>query len=183
MIWVDTPFADNQGNNVDSSWTLTYSFRGSIAAAGIDAVGVATGSGWTTTVTPAQSAAMNTGGLPLIWYWSAWALKAGVRHTAGDGTLQVKPNLAALTAGSSTYDGRSVAEQTLSAIETEISARATGGMTVEYTIGNRSLKKEPMAALIALRTTYKGIVARERRGQQIANGLGNPTRVGVRFTS
>jgi len=182
LSWTDYAFGDSLGVVVDSSsYTLTYSFRGPAAAGGVDIVGTAKGSGWTFTITPTQSAAFNTGSTPLTWYWQAAATKAGVRVTAGDGSLFVKPNLAGLTAGSATFDGTSQAEKILAAIEAEISARATGGMTLEYTIGNRSLKKEPMNALLQLRSTYKMIVARERRAQQIANGLGNPGRVGVRF--
>ena len=38
-----------------------------------------------------------------------------------------------------------------------------------------------MSALMALRSQYRLIVSRERRAQQIANGLGNPQRLGVKF--
>lgn len=183
LSWVDYAFGDALGASVDSgSYSLAYSFRGPIAGAGVDVVGTPKGTGWSFALTTAQSAAMNTGTAAQTWYWQAAATKAGVRVTAGDGSLLVKPNLAGLAAGSSSFDGTSPAEKILAAIEAEILARTTGGMTVEYTIGNRSLKKEPMAALIALRSTYKLVVSRERRGQQIANGLGNPGRVGVRFT-
>jgi hypothetical protein len=183
LSWVDYAFSDSLGSSVDSgSYSLAYSFRGPIAAAGIDVVGTVKGNGWGFTLTTAQSAAMNVGATPQTWYWQAFATKTGVRITAGDGSLYVKPNLSGLAAGSSLFDGTSPAEKILAAIEAEITARATGGMTLEYTIGTRSLKKEPITALLALRTQYKLIVSRERRGQQIANGLGNPGRVGVRFT-
>ena len=184
LTWVDYAFGDALGASVDSSaYSLAYSFRGPVAAAGLDVVGTPSGTGWSFVLTTAQSAAMNVGATPQTWYWQASATKAGVRVTAGDGSLWVKPNLAGLAAGSTLFDGTSAAEKILAAIETEITARATGGMTVEYTIGNRSLKKEPITALLTLRSQYKLIVSRERRGQQIANGLGNPGRVGVRFTS
>ncbi|MEO8804648.1 MAG: hypothetical protein ABI433_01085 [Burkholderiaceae bacterium] len=184
LTWVDYAFGDALGASVDAgAYSLAYSFRGPVAAAGLDVVGTPRGTGWSFTLTTAQSAAMNVGATPQTWYWQASATKAGARVTAGDGSLYVKPNLAGLTAGSSLFDGTSPAEKILAAIEAEITARATGGMTLEYTIGNRSLKKEPIGALLALRTSYKLIVSRERRGQQIANGLGNPGRVGVRFTS
>lgn len=183
LTWIDYAFRDALGASVDSgSYSLAYSFRGPVAAAGLDVIGVLTGTGWGFTLTTAQSAAMNAGATPQTWYWQASATKSGVRVTAGDGSLWVKPNLAGLAAGSTLFDGTSAAEKILAAIETEITARATGGMTLEYTIGSRSLKKEPISALLELRSRYKLIVSRERRGQQIANGLGNPGRVGVRFT-
>ena len=68
----------------------------------------------------------------------------------------------------------------LDAIETLIESKGAADV-IEYTIGNRSLKKEPMAALLELQSRYQLIVSRERRAQQIANGLGNPQRLGVRF--
>ena len=181
--WLDVPFNDAQGNGVNSgTYTLKYSFRGPIGTAGIDLTATASGNGWSTTLSTTQSAAMNVGAVSQTWYWQAYATATGVRLTAGEGTLFVKPNLSGLTIGSTTYDGTSPAEKILAAIEAEILARATGGMTVEYTIGNRSLKKEPMAGLLTLRSQYRLTVSRERRAQAIANGLGNPGRVGVRFS-
>jgi len=178
--WLDLPFGDPLGASVDSSsYALAYSFRGPIASAQVDLTGTASGTGWQFTLTTVQTAAFNTGAAPAKWFWSAYASKTGVRLTAGQGTLLVKPNLAGITGA--VYDGSSPNEQILKAIDTEIAARISGGATVEYTIGTRSLKKEPMAALLELQTRYRTKVARERRAQAIANGLGNPSRLGVRF--
>ena len=63
----------------------------------------------------------------------------------------------------------------------ELTARVSGGLTLEYTIGSRSLKKEPTASLMALEQRCLRIIARERNAQAAANGLGNPKRLGVRF--
>ena len=179
--WIDYAFGDPLGASVDASaYALTYSLRGPVATAGFDLVGTAAGTSWSFVLTSAQSAALNISSAPLRWYWSAYASKTGVRLTAGQGTLTVRPNMAALSVAS-VFDGSSPAEQILTAIQAEITARVTGGATVEYTIGNRSLKKEPMSALMALRSQYRLIVSRERRAQQIANGLGNPQRLGVKF--
>lgn len=179
--WVDYPFGDALGASVDAgSYSLSYSLRGPIAGASVDLVGTPAGTGWSFVLTSAQSAALNTGSVTTKWYWAAYASKAGsVRVTAGQGVLQVRPNLAALSGVA--YDGSTAAEKTLAAIQAEIDARINGGATVEYTIGSRSLKKEPMAALLELQSRYQLIVSRQRRAQQIANGLGNPQRLGVRF--
>jgi hypothetical protein len=175
--WQDVAFQDGLGANVGSAdYALTYSLRGPGPV--LDLTGTSQGTGWAFSLTPEQSAPLNPGPANAIWYWQAYATKTGVRLTAGDGTLVVRPNLAGVT---TTFDGSSPAEKILKAIETEIAARINGGATVEYTIGTRSLKKEPLAALLALRSTYRTIVSRERRGQMIKNGLGNPGRVGVRF--
>jgi hypothetical protein len=176
--WLDASFADGVGASVDSSaYVLTYYFRGADAAAKLDLTGTASGSGWQFTLGTAASAAFNTGSVNTRWNWVAVATKASVRITAGEGVLIVKPNLANIT----TYDGRSAAEQVLATVEAAILARTNGDMVTEYTIGSRSLKKEPMTALLELRSRYRLIVSRERKAQAIKNGLGNPTRLGVRF--
>ena len=179
--WTDTAFADSANSPVDSgTYTLTYSFRGSIAAGNVDIVGVATGTGWKTSLTTAQSAAMNTTASALTVYWQAVATKSGVRVTAGTGTLLLKPNVAGLSTGA-TFDGRTQTELDLAAIKAEMSSRISGGATVEYTIGTRSLKKEPMAALIAMEQRLMRIIAREKRAAAAANGLGYTGRLAVRF--
>lgn len=179
--WLDTAFTDALGASVDAgSYALSYSLRGPVAAAKVDLAGTPVGTGWSLSLTSAQTAAFNTGTTTATWYWAAYASKTGVRLTAGQGVLVVRPNLAAID-NATVYDGKSKAEQVLAAIDTEISARISGGATLEYTIGTRSLKKEPMTALLQLRSQYRLIVSRERRGQQIANGLGNPQVMGVRF--
>lgn len=178
VSWTDYAFPDPQGASVGSiDYTLTYSFRG--PGTPLDLTGTSQGTGWLFNMTAAQSALFNAGNGNLTWFWQAYAVKALVRVTAGDGTLVVKPNFSVIT--STTFDASSQAEKILKAIEAEIQARIDGGATVEYTIGTRSLKKEPLAELLKLRSSYRNIVSRERRSQMIKNGLGNPSRVGVRF--
>ena len=179
--WTDVAFADSQGSPIDSgAWSLTYSFRGPIPAGNVDVSGVAKGTGWSMALTSAQTAAMNTLATQQTWYWQAVATKTGGRVTAGSGTLLVKPNVAGL-ATNAIFDGRSQAELDLAAVRAEISARVSGGATLEYTIGTRSLKKEPMAALVQIEQRCLRIVARERAAASAANGLGRPGRIGVRF--
>lgn len=180
--WQDIAFtrADSTAVSSAGGWALTYSLRGQVVAGNIDLLGVAQGSGWKTSLTAAQSAALNTTPGTVVWYWQAFATLGAERATAGEGTLLVKPNISAL-ATNVTFDGRSPAETTLAAIESEISARINNGASLEYSIGNRSLKREPLTTLLTLRSSYRLMVSRERRSQAIANGLGNPSRVGVRF--
>lgn len=172
VTWNDNAARDNLNNPITSvDWSLAYYFRG---AQTLNVTSTANGPGWTTTITAAQSANLSAGTL----YWQAVATKLTSRITLGTGTLKVTPNLVAV---SGVFDGRSEAEQALDAINAEISARLTGGTTEEYTIGNRSLKKTPMKDLVALQSRYKTIVTRERQAQAIANGLGNPRALYVRF--
>jgi len=180
--WTDYSLTDSKGAPVDSgSYTLTYAFRGTVAAGNFDLAGTPSGTGWTFAMSIAQSTALNTGATALTWYWQAVATKSQVRVTAGTGTLLAQPNVAGM-ATEGTFDGRSQAEKDLAAIRAEMSARITGGATLEYTVGSRSLKKEPMAALVAMEQRCLRIVARERRASAGANGLGYSGRLGVRFT-
>jgi hypothetical protein len=51
----------------------------------------------------------------------------------------------------------------------------------EYTIGSRRLKKMEMADLLTLESSLKTEVKREQKASMIANGLGNPHNLFVRF--
>lgn len=176
ITWADDAAVDNMGNAISSpTWSLTYYVRGEVHH-GLTLVGVASGGGWETTITAAQSATLPAG----VFYWQAAASSGIERITLGQGVITIEPNLA-YTGNPAAFDGRSEAEQVLAAIDAEIKARATGGTAEEYTIGNRSLKKTPMRDLVALQSRYKSIVVRERQAQKIAQGLGNPRAMYVRF--
>lgn len=180
--WTDNAFQRGDGSNVSAAggWALSYVFRGPIPAANLTLAGTPQGSGWLFSLSSAQSAAFNPTPAKSVWYWQAVATLASDKATAGDGTLTVKAGVATLDPAAA-YDGRSPAEIVLANIEKEIAARVNGGASVEYTIGTRSLKKEPLTALMTLRSQYRTIVQRERRAQGLANGMGNPGRIGVRF--
>lgn len=170
--WQDASARDNLDNALTSdAWTLHYYLRG---AQSLDLTSTANGPGWSTSITAEQSAALTPG----VFYWQAVATNASQRITLGTGQITITPNLSSAAAG---YDGRSQSQIALDAINAEIQARLTGGMAEEYTIGNRSLKKTPMKDLIAMQSRYKSIVARERQASQIAQGLGNPRALYVRF--
>lgn len=174
ITWKDDASRDNLGNAVTSGdWALAYYIRGAQA---LTVNSVASGNGWQTTITAAQSGALAAG----LYYWQAVASKGDDRITLGSGQITVLANLA-YTGSPTAYDGRSEAEQILDAINTEIKARLQGGATIEYSIGNRSLRKEPMSELLALQARYRTIVVRQRQAQSIANGLGNPRSLYVRF--
>jgi hypothetical protein len=181
VAWTDVSTVDTAGQPVDSrTYALTYSFRGPAVGGNADVSGNAQGTGWATALTTAQTAAFNVGSTQAVWYWQAFATKAGTRVTVGKGQLVVRPNLGALSTGA-VFDGRTQSEIDLAAVRAEMSARLNNGVTVEYTIGSRSLKKEPMAALIQMEQRLCRLVARERRAAAAANGLGLSGRLGVRF--
>ena len=174
VTWKDDAARDNLGNAVTSAdWALTYYIRG---ASGLTVAGVPSGPGWQTTITAAQSTPMAAG----VYYWQAVATKLAERITLGQGTITIEADLA-YSGTAAAFDGRTEAEKALDAINAEVTARLNGGTAEEYTIGNRSLKKTPMRDLIALQSRYKTIVTRERQAQKIAQGLGNPRALYVRF--
>lgn len=176
--WTDARF--DLGDGVvatPASHILTTALRGPNAGAKSDLVAATVDGAWRTTLPGNASAALNTGNAVVRWYWQASVAAAGVKTTVGEGVVDVEPNFA----NAATFDGRTQAERDLAAVNAEISARASGGATVEYTIGSRSLKKEPLAALIALQRHLQLAIQREGRASAIAAGLGNPGRVLVRF--
>lgn len=170
--WDDYPFQDSTGKSYDSSvYALKYEIRG---PAQLTLNAVADGNAWKTTLSLVDSATL----VPGTYYWAAYATAAGERVTAGKGTFVIEADLAVAGAN---YDGRSDAEKTLASINSQLLARANGDFVTEYAIGDRSLKKEPTAELLAMKSRFEAIVRAERQAQSIANGLGNPRRVMVRF--
>lgn len=172
MTWDDDTFSDSNGINYTSAgYTLTWSFRSGTV---LDITSTAKGNGWTTTISTAQSAVMTAGN----YYWQAYATGSGTRVTAGTGMLKMAANLATAIAG---FDGRTQTQKDYDAVTAEITARISGGVTLEYTIGSRSLKREPTTNLIALQSRLATMLNREKAAQSMADGLGNPRRVMVRF--
>ena len=175
--WRDIPGADNLGNVISSSdYTLTYYLRTNTSTEGATVVGTAYGTGWEFTIAAATSADFNEG----QWYWQAVATKTGSTVTMGSGQLTVLRSLS-YTGTPGAVDGRSQAEQDLAAVQAAIRAIVAGGVAKEYTIGNRNLKKYDMADLLQLESKLKAEVKREQMADLIANGLGNPHNLFVRF--
>lgn len=175
ITWQDGTARDNLGNVLSSAtWTLTYYLRAGTKALTLTAT--ANGPGWQTTLAAVDSATLSPG----VVYWQAVATNGAQRITLGTGTIKVTADLS-YSGTPSAFDGRTDSEKALDAINAEISARLNGGTAEEYTIGNRSLKKTPMKDLIEMQARYNFIVMRERQAQKIAQGLGNPRQVFVRF--
>lgn len=176
ISWRDKSTRDTLGNSLESGdWTLTYAVRGAV---NLTLTAIADGTGWLTTATATQTGTLNTGSANVVVYWQAYATNGSQRVTVGSGQSNVKPNLSSVAAG---YDGRTQNQKDLEAVTAEISARVNGGATIEYTIGNRSLKKEPMTSLITMQNRLKYLVMKDQRAADIANGLGDPRAVFVRF--
>ena len=176
--WRDVAGADNLGNAISSSggWSLIYSLRTNTASEGATVTGTAYGTGWEFTISQTTSAAFDAGS----WYWQAEARNSGVHVTLGAGQLEVLPGLS-YTGTPGAFDGRSQAQKDLDAVQSAIRSIIAGGAVAEYTIGSRRLKKMEMTDLLMLESSLKAEVKREQKASLIANGLGNPHNLFVRF--
>lgn len=177
--WRDDASTDVFGNAISSQagWTLTYYFRFNRNNHGATAVGTAYGQGWQFSLTAATTEgfhADDTG------YWQAVATKAGETVTLGAGQFEIDANLAYVGTPAA-VDNRSQAQKDLDAVQAAIRAMISGGAVAEYTIGSRRLKKMEMADLLTLESSLKAEVKREQKAAMIANGLGNPHNLFVRF--
>lgn len=152
-------------------YTLSWALRGAVA---LNLTAVASGTGYRTTITSVQSEALTAGN----YFWQAFVTKAGNRVTIGSGQSQVVSNLAV---GTGVYDGRLEIEKMLDAVTAAIQARLTGGAVLKYQIKGRDLERDPIPDLILLRDRLKVEVARAKAADKIAQGLGDPRRLFVRF--
>lgn len=164
---------DPTNGRTSADWTMVCVTKD---GAGHDAVttnGVANAAGgWDFTIADETTDDFTVG----THYWQIYVTKSGEKYTVGSGSFEVR---AAVSLGGQTFDGRSQAQIDLDAVKAAIRARISGDATVEYTIGNRSLKKEPLANLIALRTQLEADVAREKQAKRLSDGIGRA--VFVRF--
>ena len=177
VSWRDVATVDALGNAITSTtWSLTYYLRNATAGNGLTQASTSYGSGWETTISAASTAGLAAG----AWYWAARATSGANAHTIGSGQLTV---LAALNyAGApAAFDGRSQARQDLDACQATIRAMVSGGAVKRYTIGSRQLEKFSLAELIELENRLKAQVAQEEAAERVANGLGDPRNLFVRF--
>lgn len=177
VTWRDVATKDNLGNAIDSgSWTLIYYLRTNATSNGATVTGSPYGPGWQLTL----SAATTGGFTPGTWFWQAIATSGSDKQTLGAGQLIVVAGLA-YQGSPGAYDGRSQAQKDLDAVDSAIRALVSGGVVQEYRIGNRSLKKYDLADLQVLRARLLAEVKREQAASLMAQGLGNPRSLFVRF--
>jgi hypothetical protein len=177
--WRDDASTDTLGNAISSGtgWTLTYYIRFNRNNHGATAVGTAYGQGWEFTLSSATTDGFHADD---IGYWQAVASKAGEKITLGAGQFEVDENLY-YTGTPAAVDNRSQAQKDLDAVQAAMRAIVSGGAVAEYSIGTRRLKKMEMADLIQLEAKLKAEVKREQAATMVANGLGSPHNLFVRF--
>ena len=178
--WRDPATSDVFGDPINSpDWTVVYYLRTNKTKFGTTVSSSAYGDGFQFNIPAATTASFVDGN----WFFQAVASKTGtlITKTIGTGTFEVLPSLAFTGTSPKAFDGRSEAEVTLDLIKTAIDNILKGGAIQEYKIGARTAKKYEMAELQMLKGEYAGIVALEKSAETMANGLGNPRAMYVRF--
>jgi hypothetical protein len=176
VTWQQGPTSAPLHQSIDSSsWTLTYYLRTS-ATEGATVVGVPEGQGWVLTIAAATTARFTPG----QWYWQAVATLSGDAVTIGTGQLQVLPSLS-YTGQPGSFDGRSQVAKDLEAVQAAIRSIVAGGGVQQYSIGNRQLSRYRLSELLELESRLKAQLKREEAAELMANGLGNPGSLYVRF--
>jgi hypothetical protein len=107
------------------------------------------------------------------------ALRRRPRGRSGNGQLTITPDVTAQTAG---IDPRSIAQRALSDCESAMATfNKTGGKVRKYTIGGRDMEFQSIADLMRLHAFWQARVMNESAADAIAQGLGNPRNLFVRF--
>lgn len=154
-------------------WSLLYTLTlQSDFTKRLQITATANGAAFLATLTAAQTAALTPGIYNLFGHVS----KASDRYQIYHGTIEVKPNLAALTSG----DYRSTVKKTLDAIEAVLLGRAALDQQ-SMEINGRRLDRTSIPDLITLRDRFKAEYVSERNAERIANGLGSRSKVLTRF--
>jgi hypothetical protein len=158
---------------------VTVWLRAAAAGAGVQAQATDTADGWQVVLTAQTTAAMAAGD----WELQVVSTVDGAPLTTGRGSFTLRRSLAfSGTAGA--FDDRSQAQRDLAAVEEAIRALTSGAQ--EYQIGGlgtggRKVRRADLAELIKWRDRLKADVMREKRAEMIAQGMGDPRRLYVRF--
>jgi hypothetical protein len=154
-------------------WTLTYYVRG--AGHGFDQEATTDGEGYRITVPGTATSPMSAG----RYFFEARVSKGAEEHEVARGEMTAVVSIKGM-AVTATLDDRSRAQRILDAID----AMALGKATLDqqsYQIGTRQLSRIPITELLALRTQYAQIVARERRAARRRTGAPFLKTIYVRF--
>ena len=176
--WVDEATTAGIDETISSpDWTLEYYLRTNTSSEGHTATGTqySNSTGWQFTISATDSAGFAAGN----WFWSARAFKSGKVFEIGNGELVVKQSLQ-YTGTPAALDNRTQAEKDLQTVQAAIRTLIED-KAAEYSIGNRRFKRQDLATLITRESQLKSIVFSERRASMIAQGLGDPKTMFVRF--
>jgi hypothetical protein len=136
--------------------------------------GVDSGTTHTATIAAATSAAYRAG--RYRWRLTVTRTSDSVRKTIEEGWLEVMADPAAV----GNLDHRSSPRIVLDNIEAYLQD-PTNLRAASYSLGGRSLSRYSMSELLSLKSQMEIEVHREEAAERVANGLGNPRRLYVRF--
>lgn len=154
----------------NAGWSLTYTLIN--ATTKITITASASGAEHLVSVSAATSAGYASGG----YSWMSRVTKATEIYTMASGSIEILPNLAALT----TFDGRSHARIMVQAIEAAIQGRASSTQ-LEYEINGRRVRNMDPGDLIKWLSFYRAELAKEAQVESIRRTGVNPRNIGVRF--
>ncbi len=186
--WRDNSSTDVFGEPISSpDWTVVYYLRTNknqsvVTNAELTHSTVSSsayGDGWEFSIPSATTENFAIGD----WYFQAVAHKSGAeKQTIATGQIEVLQGLSYAGSTPAAYDGRSQTKKDLETVQAAIRTLiGTGGAVQEYKIGTRSAKKYDLAELRALESQLLARVNLEDAAEKIANNLGNPRAVHVRF--
>ena len=175
--WRESSQVDPFGDALQStdSWAMKFYIRTN-SSSGLTTTGSTYGTGWEFTLSASDTAPLTAGD----YYWQCEVSKGSDKYSVGTGSLLIQQSLA-YTGGVSSIQEKSQVEQDLDAVQSAIRTLVSGGVIKEYSIGGRSLKKYELSDLMALESRLKYQLKRAQRSQLIANGLGTPAAMYVRF--
>ena len=159
--------------NTDYTCTAYLRFNASGEAKAI--VGTAFNDGWEFVITSASTSTMDAGN----WRFQIRADKSDDKVSLYEGQVEVKAQLV-YTGTPGAFDGRTQAEIDLDSVQAAIRT-IVSDKAKSYSIGGRSFTRLDLSELRERESQLKAEVVRERKANMIANGLGNPHSLFVRF--
>ena len=158
-----------------ADYTCKYYLRANASGEAKEIVGTAYNDGWEFVITSASTSTMDAGN----WWFQARATKTGDEVTLYEGQIEVKAQLT-YTGTPGAYDGRTQAQIDLDSVQAAIRT-IVSDKAKSYSIGGRSFTRLDLSELRERESQLKAEVVRERKANMIANGLGNPHNLFVRF--
>jgi hypothetical protein len=176
VTWEDVPFSDAGGSTYASdAYGLQYAIAGQNQPLTVNAA--ASGRGWLTTLSVAQTAGLSPG---LCW-WQAVLTATGFALTVARGQLVIVANLATVGVG---FSGLSEAEQALKNWQAALAALcgSNGKPPVQsYRIGSREMRHSDISEILQAIAYWQSQVLKEQTANSIAQGQGNPRKLYARF--
>lgn len=153
-------------------WTLKYRLVPRVSGSAILLTSAASEGKHRVQVGPTTTATWAGG----EYSWASWVEKTGARYSVAQGQVTLLPDPAVTTAP---RDNRSFARKLLEQIETAL-LNTGSSMRLEYTIGDRTMKYESRAAVMAARANLLREIAAEDNATRLANGLGTRNTIRIR---